>query len=107
MGNNFEFDKIVWAIAFGILTIIFSNNIGDVLYNPNTHVDKSGYKIEVKDDLSNQNDGASKELPAIIDINTIMSQANALMVLKYLVNALYVTQTRNKPCIRLALIFGE
>lgn len=77
MGNNFEFDKIVWAIAFGILTIIFSNNIGDVLYNPNTHVDKSGYKIEVKDDLSNQNDGASKELPAIIDINTIMSQANA------------------------------
>jgi len=77
MGNNFEFDKIVWAIAFGILTIILSNNLGDILYHPHTRVDKSGYKIEVKDDVSNESDDRPKDLPAIIDIKMIMSQANA------------------------------
>lgn len=78
MNNNFEIDKIVWAIAFGIASIILSNNIGDMLYHPHSHVDIPGYKVEIKDTPVDSLDNKSNSLPEIIDIKTIMSNADPI-----------------------------
>lgn len=74
--NGFEFDKVVLAIACGIIAVIFSSNIGDLLYHSKTHIAKQGYVIEIKD-LSDSGDMKSKELPEVIDIKAIMAAADA------------------------------
>jgi len=77
VNNSFEFDKIVLAIACGIAAIIFSNNIGDLLYHPETHIQKRGYQIEVKDTSDLGNGNQPQELPDVIDIAAIMLTADS------------------------------
>ncbi|CAK6537496.1 MAG: hypothetical protein IRD7MM_03135 [Candidatus Midichloria mitochondrii] len=47
MGDNFEFDKIVLAIALGIFVFIFSDNFGNLFYRPVFEPEKRGFEIEV------------------------------------------------------------
>lgn len=75
MNNNFEFDKIVIAIACGLLLVIVSINLGNALYHPQHHPIKRGYEIEVKDTLNSS--AAPKELPAILDIVKIMATSDS------------------------------
>lgn len=75
MGNNFEFDKIVIAIALAIFTIVFSANLGGLLYRVERIPEKKGFAIEVVE----TNAGAEKPkgLPEVIEIGKIMATANA------------------------------
>jgi cytochrome c len=75
VNNNFEFDKIVWAVAFGMLSVILSNAIGGFMYRTERIVDKRGYQIEVVDAAAVAS--APKGLPDVIDIAKIMASASA------------------------------
>ena len=50
--NDFEFDKIVLAIAFALLILIFCINLGNFIYYPEIKLTKEGYKIEIKTEIS-------------------------------------------------------
>lgn len=73
--NNFEFDKIVLAVAFSILSVILSSAIGGFLYRSERIVEKRGYVIEVVD--AAQEASAPKGLPDVIEIGKIMAAADA------------------------------
>ncbi len=73
--NNFEFDKIVLAIAFSILSVILSSAIGGFLYRSERIVEKRGYKIEIVDAAADTS--APKGLPDVIEIGKIMAAASA------------------------------
>ena len=71
MKDNFEFDKIILAIALSLLTILLSNAIGGFVYRTNHIVEKSGFKIEI---TSNSDiDSAPKGLPEVIEIGKLMA----------------------------------
>lgn len=74
--NNFEFDKIALAIILAISALIFSNNIGDLFYNPKIVMKKRGYQIEVQEGAGASEGGAAKELPEILDMKAIMAVAD-------------------------------
>jgi cytochrome c len=74
--DNFEFDKIILAIAFGILAIILSNAIGGFLYRTDRLVEKRGYQIEVIAEIPGGAE-APKGLPDVIEIGKIMVAASA------------------------------
>ncbi|MDJ1257205.1 MAG: cytochrome c family protein [Candidatus Midichloria sp.] len=77
MGDNFEFDKIVLAIALGIFVFIFSDNFGNLFYRPVFEPEKRGFEIEVAETNNGMSDSASKDLPETLDMHTIMANANA------------------------------
>ncbi len=74
--DNFEFDKLVIAIALAIFVGIFSANIGGFIYRTEQIPEKQGFKVELVDD-SGGDAGGVKELPAVIEIGKIMATADA------------------------------
>lgn len=75
MKNEFEFDKVVWAVAFGALAVILSNAVGGFLYRTKRIVEKPGYVIQILD-----SEGAAQQhqgLPDVIPIGKIMAAAIA------------------------------
>ena len=78
MKDNFEFDKIVIALALAIFIFIFSNNIGNLFYNPVLEISQRGYQIEIKENASTEDSSKSRELPDIIDMTLIMAKADAI-----------------------------
>ncbi len=68
-----ELEKLVVAIATAIFIFIFSDNIGRLIYGPYHFVKQQGYLIEVHE---NQEVAQSTGLPAILDMNLIMSKAD-------------------------------
>ncbi|MFQ3307199.1 MAG: cytochrome c [Candidatus Midichloriaceae bacterium] len=75
--NNYEFDKIVSAIAFGIITLLLAINIGDIIYYSGISDEKRGYTIDISD-LEDEKvvavDDASKE--DNIDVYKLLSDAD-------------------------------
>jgi cytochrome c len=71
--NEFEFDKIVLAIAFCIFIYIFSDNLGGLLYQTRNIIMQKGFPIPVTEITS---DDTPKGIPEKIDIGQIMAQAN-------------------------------
>lgn len=76
--RDFEFDKIALAIAFGIFAVIFSWNVGNMLYIPEKELKKPGYIIAIKeggvDGLQQAN---INELPEEVDIVKIMADSDS------------------------------
>ena len=76
--NNFEFDKIVLAIALSIFVFIFSDNFANLFYSPILEPEKRGFQIEIAEE-----DGAadamisSNTLPEKLDMRSIMAAADA------------------------------
>lgn len=75
MKDNFEFDKIVLAIAIGIITVLLSVGIGGFIYRSEQLPNKPGFVIEITDTSGGAE--APKGIPDVIDIGTIMAAANA------------------------------
>lgn len=75
--ENFEFDKLVGAIIAGLLVLVFSINIGGVIYGSNIPVNVPGYKIEVDENAGSGGGGAPAELPAVLDLVMIFAKADA------------------------------
>ncbi len=73
--NNFEFDKIVLAIAFAIFVVVFSNAIGGFFYRTENIVENKGYVIEIVD-ADNASSGAAKGLPDVIDLAAVFKDAD-------------------------------
>jgi cytochrome c len=76
MNKDFEFDKIVGAIALAIFLFIFSDNIGDMLYHAKKYTLQRGYQIEVEESSATTG-GAAAGIPDQIDIHAIMAAADA------------------------------
>lgn len=72
MKENFEIDKLVIAIAIGLFSIIFSSNIGSLLYIHNQIPSKNTYIVEIpeKQDIA----APKKGIPDVIDISVIMTK---------------------------------
>lgn len=75
MGNNFEFDKVVIAIALAIFTLVFSANLGGLLYRVERIPEKKSFTIEVVE--ASAEGEKPKGIPDDIDIGQIMAAANA------------------------------
>lgn len=75
MKDNFEFDKIVLAIAIGAIAVLLSGAIGGFIYRTKTIPDQPGFIIEVTDATASAD--APKGLPDVIDIAAIMATGNA------------------------------
>lgn len=75
MKSDFEFDKIVIAIALPIIILLLSGGLGGFIYRTEKIVQNPGFAIEVVDasDVSS----APKGLPDVIEIGKIMAQADA------------------------------
>lgn len=76
MGSDFEFDKVVISIALSIFILIFSSNLGGLLYRTQHIVEHKGIEIEIPETTEN-GATAAKGLPDIIEIGKIMATANA------------------------------
>lgn len=78
--QNFEFDKIVLAIAFAIFTIIISSNISDTIYLSDKESAKRGYEIVVNDESSTpgESDPSANTLPDVLNMSEIMAKSDAL-----------------------------
>jgi cytochrome c len=74
--GDFEFDKIVLAIALGIFIFIFSDNFANILYRPILEPDKRGFSIELTNADSGSNDAITKALPENVDIRSVMAAAD-------------------------------
>ena len=77
MQENFEFDKIVLAIALGIFIFILSDNLGNLFYRPVFEPAKRGFEVEIAKDDSSSAAVASQDLPAKLDMRTIMANTSA------------------------------
>lgn len=75
MKDNFEFDKIVLAVAIGIITVLVSAGIGGFIYRSEQLPAKPGLVIEVTDTSGGAE--APKGIPDVIDIGAIMAAAKA------------------------------
>ena len=76
--NNFEFDKICWAIITGIVVLILSSNLSKLLYSPASFLKKRGYQIEINSEsVSNVVANAVDILTAKLDIKAIMEKADS------------------------------
>lgn len=91
--DNFEFDKIVIAVAISIFAVIFSGALGGFFYRTDKIVEKKGYIVEITEIADSG--GAPKTLPDIIDIGAILAQADAALGEK-IFNKCAVCHTINK-----------
>ncbi len=76
MGNDFEFDKIVVSVALSIFVLIFSYNLGGLLYRTHLIVEHKGVDIEIPD-TSQGGASAPTGVPDVIEIGKIMAAADA------------------------------
>ncbi len=74
MRDDFAFDKMVMAIAAGVLSVLLSNAVGGFIYRTERIVQNPGYKIEVVDNATV--DSKPRVLPDIISIGKIMAAAS-------------------------------
>ncbi|MFI4983925.1 MAG: c-type cytochrome [Rickettsiales bacterium] len=74
MKENFEFDKLVLAIALSIFTVVFSINVGGFLYRVERIPPVKGYVVEIVNATAGSE--APRELPAVIQIGKILAAAN-------------------------------
>jgi len=72
--DDFAFDRVVIALAFGVLSVLLSNAFGGFIYRTERIVEVPGYKIEVTD--SSAVDSKPKGLPDVILIGKIMASAS-------------------------------
>lgn len=72
-----ELEKIVIACATAVFLLVFSDNIGRLIYGPDYLVQKQGYDIKVADSTRNivQQPTALSE---VLDMKLIMSTADAI-----------------------------
>lgn len=75
MKENFEFDKIIIAVAVALLIIIMSANIGSMIYVPNLVPLKKGFKVDIAE-INSGGQTASQGLPEEIDIIKVMENAD-------------------------------
>lgn len=75
MKDNFEFDKLVLAIALSIFTVIFSINVGGFLYRVERIPETKGFNIEIVEATGGAD--APAGLPEVIEIGKILALANA------------------------------
>ncbi|MCE2993634.1 MAG: c-type cytochrome [Alphaproteobacteria bacterium] len=75
MKNDFEFDKIVIAVALPIIILLVSGGLGGFIYRTERIVEKPGFAIEIVD--ASDAATAPKGLPDVIEIGKIMAQADA------------------------------
>jgi len=73
--NNFEFDKIILAVALAIFVVVFSNAFGGFFYRTQAIVENKGYVIEVSD-VSSGAGSAPKTLPDVLDIAAIFKSVD-------------------------------
>lgn len=76
MRENFEFDKVVLAIALAIFLFIVCDNLSGLLYRPIYYLQARGYIIENTQETASDVT-VSNALPAEIDMKIVMSKANA------------------------------
>jgi len=69
--DNFEFDKLVLAVALSIFTFVFSANLGGFLYRTKQIPDHKGIEIEIVD--ASDADSGPKGIPDDIDMGAIMA----------------------------------
>ncbi len=74
-GNEFKFDKIVVAIACGIALLLFSNNMGNLLYGGIIPIQKPGFLVKAEDNI-NETTSVAPKLPDVLDIKSIMATAD-------------------------------
>ena len=92
--NNFEFDKIVIALAFACFALVFSSHMGNLLYIPEGEPIKQGFAIEVVES-SGVGQVVKKGLPEVLDMKVIMANAN-IEIGKKVFNKCSVCHTNNK-----------
>ncbi len=78
MNNNFKLDKIFIAIICGIFTIVFSMNVGNLLYFPEHKFDKAGFQVAVVANAQGNDAQAAGDLPETLDMKSILASANAI-----------------------------
>ena len=76
MGENFEFDKIVLAIAIAVFVLIMSSNLGSIFYIPQTIPLRKGFVVEIKT-TGEGKIAPPQGIPDVIDIAAIMAKASA------------------------------
>ncbi len=72
-----ELEKLITALALAVFTFIFSDNVGRLIYGPDHIITKQGYDIAVEQH-NRDAERAPVGLPDILDMVSIMSQANAV-----------------------------
>jgi cytochrome c len=75
--NDYEFDKIAWAVSIGFIALIFSINMGNYLYIPGDAPRVKGFKVEVVEMAAGE-PAAPAGIPDEIDMKTIMNGADAV-----------------------------
>lgn len=93
MKDNFEFDKLVIAVALSIFTVVFSMNLGGFLYRVEKIPVVKGYVVEIVEATSGAE--APAGLPAMILIGKILASANA-EVGKQIFNKCVICHTAGK-----------
>ncbi len=69
-----ELEKLVIAISTAIFLLVFSDNIGRLIYGPIYMVRKAGYNIAVQD--ASRVIAQATSLPQVLDMHAIMSVAD-------------------------------
>lgn len=92
MNDNFEFDKVILAVALSLLTVLLSNAVGGFIYRSNHIVEKSGYQIEISAEAAS---GAPSGIPDTIQIGKIMA-AGVAEAGKVIFNKCAVCHTNDK-----------
>jgi|LauGreDrversion4_2_1035121.scaffolds.fasta_scaffold179052_3 cytochrome c len=72
-----EVEKVVVAIAIAIFIFIFSDNIGRIIYGPNSYFAKQGYVIPIED-RTNTIEAKANPLTEVLDMETIMAAADSV-----------------------------
>ena len=70
--ESFEIDKWIGAIIVGFLVLLFSANLGSVLYPIERFVTERGYTVDISSIVVAE--GGQTGIPDVIDIGTIMAQ---------------------------------
>lgn len=74
-GDNFEFDKLIGALIVGVFVLVFSINIGSIVYPIKRFVVQRGYKVDVED--VNVALASSGGIPDEIDISLVFAEFDA------------------------------
>ena len=72
--NEFKFDRIVVAIACGIALLLFSDNMGSLLYGGNIQIKSPGFAIKAEENTLLA--PAAAKLPEVLDMAAIMATAD-------------------------------
>lgn len=77
MKENFEFDKIIFAVAISIFAVVISGALGGFFYRTEKIVEHKGFIVEMTAEA--ETGGAPKTLPDILDMGAILALADAAL----------------------------